>query len=258
MDNEAEVIKEQMEDTRSSLARKVENLENKVVGTIEQTTSAVSETVEKAKDAVEGTVDTVKESVTETVETVKGVFDFPAHFRRYPWLAFGGSVAAGFMAGKLLHGMAPRLPWPYHHGGTGGGTGRPHATGFPSLSAMTQPSPAAPSARNGGAQESRPAAEPARQEEKKDEGPGLLGKLFNALGPEADKLKGLAIGAALGVVRDMIKQSASRELGSQLADMVNDLTTRLGGRVIHEPLVEKKPQGPHRAGSEFTPARPAL
>src|SRR5262245_52369843 len=67
MDNESEVIRQQMEQTRSALTAKVELLEHQVVETVHGATAAVSETVGNVKDVVQETVQTVKDSVHETV-----------------------------------------------------------------------------------------------------------------------------------------------------------------------------------------------
>jgi ElaB/YqjD/DUF883 family membrane-anchored ribosome-binding protein len=226
MDHEAEVIHEQMEGTRASLADKLEKLEEKVMGTIESTTTSVTntvasvtETVENVKDAVEGTVETVRESVAETVESVKHTFDFPTHVRNHPWLMFGGSMVAGFAAGQVLDYMMPRRGW-----------SAPAAV--PSLSTLAAET-------NGSQQAYRPpeippAPPPVRQET----GPSWLGSLLGLFAPEVEKLKGLAIGAALGAVRDAVKRSATPELGSQLADMIDGITTKLGGQVVQGPLFE--------------------
>ena len=71
MENEPEVIREQMQETRTGLAEKLEALEERVMGVA----TAVSETVENVKEGVEGTVESVKETVSETVETVKDTFN---------------------------------------------------------------------------------------------------------------------------------------------------------------------------------------
>ena len=97
MDREAEVIHQQMTETRESLADKIETLEKQVAGTIESVTGtveAVGETVEQVKEAVQGTVETVKEKVEGTVETVKETLDIGAHVRRHPWVGFGASLTA--------------------------------------------------------------------------------------------------------------------------------------------------------------------
>jgi hypothetical protein len=115
MENE-DVIREQMEDTRTSLSDKLEKLEQKVVTTVEDTTSAVTDTVMAVKEtvqdttsAVTDTVAQVKDSVAETVstvsDTVKGgltsVRDFFS-ISKNPWVGMGGSILAGFLASKLL------------------------------------------------------------------------------------------------------------------------------------------------------------
>ena len=77
MENE-DVIREQMEDTRTSLTEKLETLESQVASTVQgattnvaETVEAVKETVEAVKDTVQQTVTTVKESVEETICAVK-------------------------------------------------------------------------------------------------------------------------------------------------------------------------------------------
>jgi ElaB/YqjD/DUF883 family membrane-anchored ribosome-binding protein len=102
MDNEAEVIRHQMEETRTSLTEKLEALEDKVVRTVEGTTETVAETVNTVKEAVQGTVEAVSSTVDKTVETVKETFDVRRQIENHPWLIFGGSVAVGFLGGKLL------------------------------------------------------------------------------------------------------------------------------------------------------------
>jgi ElaB/YqjD/DUF883 family membrane-anchored ribosome-binding protein len=95
MDNESEVIRQQMEETRTSLAEKLETLEQQVVGTVQGATTAVADTVESVKDAVQETVSTVQESVHDAL-------DLSRHVERHPWAMVGGSVALGYLAGRLL------------------------------------------------------------------------------------------------------------------------------------------------------------
>src|SRR5713226_6434711 len=100
MDNEPEeVIKQQMLETRASLAEKLETLEQQVVGTVHSATSAVTDTVESVKDAVQ-----------HTVEAVKDTFDLSHHVREHPWLMVGGSVTVGFAAGCLTGRAAASTP----------------------------------------------------------------------------------------------------------------------------------------------------
>jgi len=247
MDNETEVILGQMEGTRASLEQKLETLENQVMGTIQEATTTVSETVQQVKDAVsdtvetvkdtvEGTVESMKETVDDTVESVKETFDVRRQVRNHPWLMFGGSLAAGYVASRIMGRYLPRrLPsWQagnYYEG----------PSSMPPPAYYQGPPGYAPEAAEPARAERTPPPEPPQKR------PSLLDNLASALGPEVGKLKGLAIGATLGIVRDLITQSAPPELGTQLADMVNGFTTRLGGEVIHGPVLPNFTDGrsPH-------------
>lgn len=68
--------------------------------------------------------------------------------------------------------------------------------------------------------------------------PGLLSQLSDQFGPELSQLKKLAIGTTLGLVRDMITQSAPPELGQQLGEMMDSVTTKIGGQTIRGPILE--------------------
>jgi hypothetical protein len=48
---------------------------------------------------------------------------------------------------------------------------------------------------------------------------------------EIDKVKGIAIGYVMGLVRDSIKESVP-QLGANIDQLMNGLTTRLGGAPI--------------------------
>jgi ElaB/YqjD/DUF883 family membrane-anchored ribosome-binding protein len=241
MDREAEVIHEQMEETRESLARKLETLESQVAGAVENVTGtveAVSNTVEQVKEAVTGTVETVKDSVTGTVETVKETvketFDIAGHVRRHPWLGFGGAVALGFASGLLTRRL---LPAPY-------GSRRQRARGVPTLSTLAEQ----PVRFNGRRAAEPKAAEAAPTYEataapREPAGPSWLDSLTSTFGPEIQKLKGLAVGTALGIVREMIARSAPGELGTRLTELVDDVTTKLGGQVIQGPILERASSG---------------
>jgi len=112
MENE-DVIRDQMEDTRTSLTEKLETLEKKVVSTVDSATTNVAETVESVKETVQETVSTVKDTVQDTicavkdsvkegVGAVKDVFDVSRHVERHPWLMIGGSVALAMCSDVCL------------------------------------------------------------------------------------------------------------------------------------------------------------
>ena len=93
MDQEPEVIRQQIDQTRSALTEKLETRENQV-----------RDTVTNAKTTVEETIGSVKSTVHETVATVKRTFDLPYQVERHPWGMFGGSILVGYLVGTLWPG----------------------------------------------------------------------------------------------------------------------------------------------------------
>jgi len=208
LDAEERKLRQEMENTRSSMTEKLELLEDKVASTVEGAANAVSSTVESVKGAVEGTVETVKESVQGTVEAVKETFDLPLQVDRRPWLMMGGSVAVGFAIGHFIGGSS-------------------HATESSQPGSARKPHKAHGNGWSGAKAESvRPTAKAAPA------GPSLVSKLTQQFSPEIDKLKGLAIGAMLGLVRDMVQKHTPPEVGSQIAQVIDDVTNKLGGKPI--------------------------
>src|SRR5438105_4518592 len=63
MDQNPDVIRHNIEETRSALTDKLETLEHEVFGTVREATQAVSDTVENVKETVACTVENVKEKV---------------------------------------------------------------------------------------------------------------------------------------------------------------------------------------------------
>jgi len=194
VDNELEVIRNEMEETRSSLADKLEALESEFRGTVEGATSAVANTVE----AVQETVATVKETVQETVESVKETLDIRKHVERHPWAMFGGACALGCLAGFLL---GPRR------------RSRPPAEAAPSAPPI--PTRNGAGHRNGAAQKTS-----ARTEE-----PGVVESTFQ-------ELRGLAVGTLMSVLREVLSSAVPSSLAPDLAGVVDDLTTKLGGKPL--------------------------
>jgi ElaB/YqjD/DUF883 family membrane-anchored ribosome-binding protein len=210
--DEPEVIRQQMEETRASLTEKLETLEQQVVDTVQGATTAVTETVESVKEAVQETVETVKDTFQGTVETVKDTFDLRRQVDQHPWLMVGGAAALGYAAGSLL----PRAE-------TGRRDFRHHASLLHSNGGV----------RRHAADEAIPPPQ-ARPAE-----PSRLSSLAGTFGPEIDRLKGLAIGALMGLVRDMVARSAPPSLSSQLTDVMNDFTLKLGGQPLRGSILEE-------------------
>lgn len=215
MDNELEVIHHQMEDTRASLAEKLDTLENHVLDTVHEATDAVSHTVEDVKSVVGNVTD----SVQETVETVKEAFNLSDHVRRHPWVSLGGAVAVGYVGGTFL--LPARPPRKIKVEAPARETFTPAPT--------YTPAPAA-----------RAAAAPSSSGES-----SLLAPLHN--------LKGLAIGALMGLVRDMVSRSLPENMKTDVLSLVDDFTTRLGGK----PLPASEDSGDRGEDRSFTEREPA-
>jgi ElaB/YqjD/DUF883 family membrane-anchored ribosome-binding protein len=219
MANEPEVIRDQMQETRTALTEKLHTLQQKVTDTVESITTPVTETVQTVKEAVTGTVETVKETVSGTVETVKETFDLRKQVEQRPWAMMAGSFATGFLLGKLL-------PSPFERGSFSGWSTDDVAEGMS----------AASRGHNGHHRFMEQEREPPRAEEK-----GMFSGLAEALGGEVDKLKGLAISVGVGLLRDLLTQSAQGEIGDRIKGWMDDVTQSLGGKPIKEPLVTPKP-----------------
>jgi len=202
MENE-DVIRRQMEETRSSLTEKVEKLEQKLVDTVTETTEAVTETVSN-----------VKETMEESVQTVKDWLDIRGHVEEHPWAMMGGSMAAGFVVGAMLPSTR---------------TATEVAAGMASASASAPMPAPAPSGRklhhNGGTQPSsrRPQAQSVV---------APVTSWLSQFEPELNRLKHLALGAALGTIREMISSGLPQEMAHQVRDVIDDVTKKIGG----EPL----------------------
>jgi len=210
MENEPEVIREQMDATRTDLTKKLEQLEQSVVGTVQETTDAVSDTVKKVQEAVQDTVQSVKGSFEETVEEVRETFNISRHVQQHPWLMVGGAFAVGYVAGTFLR-PAARMVAPTFNGMARSWQDQPSSSGGSFSGASLTPTSSSASA-------------PASQ------GPSMLSSVSDMFGPEVDKLKGLAIGALLGTLREVVTRQLPPQYSSTVGDVVNSVTTKLGGK----------------------------
>jgi ElaB/YqjD/DUF883 family membrane-anchored ribosome-binding protein len=93
---ESEESREGVEETRTSLADKMETLEQGMKDTWEGVTTDVAETVQAMHGAVH-----------DTTAAMGRALDFPAHVRRHPWLMIGGALLLGFVVGNLVGRMHP-------------------------------------------------------------------------------------------------------------------------------------------------------
>jgi len=226
VDNELEVIRDEMEQTRANLADKLGALETQVRETVSDATESVSSTVEGVKDVVS--------SVSETVESVTDTFNVSKHVEQNPWLAFGAAVAAGFVAAQLFGRSSAPAPAP----------------AAPPVPPQPQPQP-----------ELHPQPVQAQPQEVQCEQPkqqseSLLGSLeamlpdvksllpgMESLLPDGQDLKkvmdtaigsfgGLAVGTVMGVVRELAVNGLPPEWKGELTKMVDKVTEQLGGKVL--------------------------
>jgi len=213
MENE-ELIRKQMEGTRTSIQEKLETLENKVTGDIQGATGAVTGTVEAVKD----TVDSVKDSVTETVEAVKETvadtaetvkesvkeglqsvahwLDIPAHVRNYPWLSVGVAAGAGFLLETTLVGSESSRER------SAGAVPFSSARGYTSAAASPAPasSGSSSSVRSG------------------------VSSLLSAFGPQMGMLRQIALSALFNAIKEPVLKAmpTQREGLTQLFDSLSE------------------------------------
>jgi len=219
MSDESEVIQQQMQETRTALTDKLETLEAQVVNTVSEANTAVVATVESVKDAVQETMNVVKGSVHETVDSVKHAMDLSRQVDRHPWLLMGGAAALGYLGGCLLRRAVTR-------------PSRGESPVYP----LAPPIRIRPSEEKNG-RGTHPLQDNAEEAARPSPVAGWLSKLEKELAPEIDKVKSLAIGVGLGLVRDLITESAPEQLQPRLTEVMDDITVKLGGETIRGPVL---------------------
>jgi ElaB/YqjD/DUF883 family membrane-anchored ribosome-binding protein len=211
MDPEPNVIREQIEETRSSLTEKLETLEAEV----KETMHSAHETMETAKETVQETISSVRESVQSAKETVKRTFDVEYQVNRHPWAMMGLSLASGVALGVLLGGRMS--------------AGR-------RIARRMAEAPAEPDGRA----EIAPAAALSRLAQEPQR-PGFMDKLSSQLGDEFEKVKDLAITALVGVVGDVARKSIPA-LANTVEEMMTRAASEMGAPPQHGP-----PERPEQA-----------
>jgi ElaB/YqjD/DUF883 family membrane-anchored ribosome-binding protein len=235
VDRELEVIHDQMEETRASLANKLEALESQVRETVQSASETVASAVEGAKEVVssvsEGTKQVV-DKVSETVESVKEKLSVRRYVEQYPWASLGVAVAAGFVAAQLL----PRRPISQWMGESPVGAGDYYA-------GPTEPARAEPAR-----------TEPARTEPARHEEDGWSKGLEGVWKTAATTVEGLAVGTLMSVVKNLVAKNLPHEWQGDLNRVVDDITTRLGGKVMEgNPLSELLSGGSHQPDNQQSP-----
>jgi len=225
------MIRQHMEAQRAALDEKLETLENKILSTVDCAREAVAETVTSVKEGVKDSVDSVKGTVETSMHAVQDTFDLPAQVNRHPWAIFGGAVAAGFVAGCILNRTSTRAP----ASAATGAVARPAPTAAPTAAPRTAVAWMHPS------EEHVPSGPPASRETWADH----MARLF---APEFQRLKSLAVGALMGVVREMVSEPLPDPMRPQAKEILDNITTKLGGEVMARETVE--PLLPHHRSDE--------
>jgi ElaB/YqjD/DUF883 family membrane-anchored ribosome-binding protein len=209
------VIQQEIDQTRSALTEKLETLEGEI-----------KDTVTSAKETVEETIENVKDTVTETVQTVKRTFDLRYQVEQRPWFMMGLSLTSGFAAGFLLGGRRGGSRWPSL------GSHQPRPAAAPHYAEAASSFSAAPA--------------DGRQK------PGLASRLMDRFSGEVDQIKGMAIAALVGVVRDLAKE-ALPSMAPRIEEVMNNITTKLGGHPVEGPVLQfpEKRQAEHLEQPEF-------
>jgi ElaB/YqjD/DUF883 family membrane-anchored ribosome-binding protein len=192
-------MREEIDCTRFDLAGKLEALEDQVMGTVQSAQETVEDSIQMAKD---------------TVATVKRTFDIKHHIEQHPWVAVGGC----FLAGLALSALFPRV-YRRPRQTLDRPAGKP--TAFPTSPALSAEQRGDGSFAGAAPQSQDQAAAPSR--------PGML-DLFD---DEIDKVKGMAIGYVMGLVRDSIKDTVP-QLASQIDDVMNSVATKLGSTPVQQ------------------------
>jgi ElaB/YqjD/DUF883 family membrane-anchored ribosome-binding protein len=222
-------IKRRMERTRARLAGRLHTLNRNIhevkdsvesaVESVKETVATVQDTVQSTVDTVQGTVkstvETVQNTVHETVETAKEALDI----RKHPLIWLGGSVVAGFVGGLWLHSREKTHAPAYY----------PSGMPYPPPGPAPAPSYAAPPAAATPAMPPPPA---------QPEGPGLVDRIQEMVGPYIDHFKGMGIGAAVGLLRDFVAKEVPPNFRSDVMEIGNNLIKELGGEVLEPNFID--------------------
>ena len=224
MENETELIRDQMTETRTALTDKIDKLQEQVLGTVEGTTRTVTETVEAVQEAVQDTVGTVKESVQDTVDTVKSAFDLSEQMNKHPWLMMGGAVAVGYLGGRLLLGH--------------------------DYTALPPPS-------DGSAPRRPPSRTEAATAAVSSAASATAGWLEELAAPLLKQAEQMALGVLTGVAADLVQNSAPEGMRGQLNEMVEKFASSVGTTPVRGLFAgDQAGQGQPGQGSQGGPTRP--
>jgi ElaB/YqjD/DUF883 family membrane-anchored ribosome-binding protein len=191
----------------ATIQHEIDETRSSITSKLEAIEEQVVGTVQNARESVQETLDTVKETVQETVTTVKETFDLRLQVERHPWPMLGASLAAGVLTGAWIGEGRRRRRMPVE---------RLASHGHPTM-------------------ERYPERETISNGRTGEEQPGL----FSRFQDEIDRVKGVALGMALGLVRDVIQENVPR-FEQQIGEVMNNITTKLGGEPVRGPVLQSE------------------
>lgn len=237
-DRELEVIKHQMDATKSSLAEKigalesqvtetvagvtgavsavtetVSNVTEKVTGTVQSLSETVTGTVQNLTSTVGGTVNSLTETVSGTVQTVRDTLDITPTIRAHPWSSVGCAVAVGMVGGFLLSSPRP---------------GR--SSRVSSLLGLGRAEGAPPPAEPRSYYAPAPTPAPAPTSNGHHAEPTALSAVGETFGDLAGTLRSYGISALMGVVSHLVKDAVPEAIRGDVTGALDSLKTKLGGR----------------------------
>jgi ElaB/YqjD/DUF883 family membrane-anchored ribosome-binding protein len=214
MDQKSDLIKEDIDETRTALTEKLVTLEDQL------------------RDKVEGARETVEETI-ENVKTSLRKFSPRHQVQQHPFVMVGAASAAGLLVGQVVQvRRAQAAEWT--------------ATGAPAQGARYAPERPVPQTSayedasdvgsfappdQGRWRAERAAYAPAPHRPRR---PSVLAKLADTFSDELDMIKAMALAAALDTVRRVAKDSMPK-LGEQIDRVMDSAMTKVGADPEPEP-----------------------
>lgn len=234
--SESDVLRQQISETRGALGEKLELLEEKVAETVQTATASVAEatasvaeatasvvesvqnatesvteTVGNVHEVVQGTVESVRSSVSGSIRAMKESLDLSRAMQRHPWSTLAGAVVVGFIGGKLMEKSADGKRFPGQADGYGPGQSASGVWASPSTSLAQGMGYGSASTDVTSSVERREPAQTAQSASPRASQPrsGWASELKDALQGELGRF---AVGASLGVLRELISQSVTPKM----------------------------------------------
>lgn len=194
VEQDTDEMRQDIDTTRSAMSDKLEALEEHVMGTVQSAQETVEDSIQLAKD---------------TVASVKRNFDIKYQIVQHPVATVGGCFLVGlalgalFLRGRSRSQQSPKQPTRDETPPTRSPRAfAEHSNGSYNTAATLHPTTAA----------HRPV-------------------FFGQFQEDIDKVKGMAIGYVMGLVRDSVKDAVP-QLASQIEEVMNSITAKLGSKPV--------------------------